>query len=41
MLLEKIDYKNLKWTISKSKTILESYKVGDILLVKKEKIFGV
>ena len=35
----KIDYKNLKWTISKSKTISESYKAGDILLVKKEKNF--
>ena len=34
-----IKYKNLKWTIPKSKTILESYKVGDILLVKKEKNF--
>ncbi len=34
-----IKYKNLKWTIPKSKTILESYQVGDILLVKKEKNF--
>ena len=32
----KIDIKNLKWTISKQNTIFKNFKLGDIIFVKKE-----
>ena len=31
--------KNIKWTISKKKTIQDVHKVGDVIFVKKEKNF--
>ena len=32
-----LKFKNIKWTLSKNNTILERFKIGDILFVKKEK----
>ena len=32
-----LDFKNVKWSISRKKTILDTHKIGDIIFVKKEK----
>ena len=34
-----LTFKNLKWSVPKSKTIKDIHKIGDIIFVKKEKNF--
>ena len=31
-----LKHNNLKWALKKKKTISESFKIGDIILIKKE-----